>query len=118
MLCLTAPSRKRISESARGNLPGVSPAVFAPTALAFLAAIAHDRVPIAIRLLLIVRGDLEGKSLAVLELRAAVDTETGNAQNGELHRQHITLLAARVVTRRLVDSRHCTVRKGGGVEAR
>src|SRR4029077_10302052 len=61
---------------------------------------------------------LEGKGLAVLEPRAAVETETGNAQNSELHRQHIVLLAARVVTGRLVNSGHFTIRKGGGVEAR
>src|SRR5688572_9866837 len=117
-LCLTAASRKRVGQRARGDLPGEAPAVLAPTALTFLAAIADDRVPVAVRLFLIVRRDLKGKGLAVLELRAAVETETGNAQNGELHRQHIALLAARVVTGRLVNSGHCTIRKGGSVEAR
>jgi hypothetical protein len=53
----------------------------------------------------------------VLELRAAVETETGNAQNLELHRQHIALLAARVVTGRFVNSGHFTIRKGRRVEA-
>src|SRR5438034_2086938 len=77
-----------------------------------------DRIPVAVGLLLIVRRDLEGKGLAVLELRAAVETETGNTQNGELHRQHIAFLAARVITGRLVNSGHFTIRKGGGVEAR
>src|SRR4030095_12869685 len=85
---------------------------------AFLTAIADDRVPVAVRLFLIVRRDLEGKGLAVPELRAAVETETGNTQNGELYRQYIALLAARVVTGRLVNSGHFTIRKGGGVEAR
>src|SRR6195256_2292709 len=117
-LCLTATSRKRLGEHARGNLPGEAPAVLAPPALAFLAAIANDRVPVAVRLFLIVRRDLEGKGLAVLEVRAAVETETGNTKNGELHRQFVTLLAARVVTGRLVNSGHFTIRKGGGVEAR
>ena len=117
-LCLIAASRHRLGQHARGDLPGEAPAVLAPAALAFLAAIADDRVPVAVRLFLIVRRDLEGKGLAVLERRAAVETEAGNAQNGELHRQHIALLAARVVTRRLVNSGHLTVREGGGVEAR
>src|SRR5207248_6203554 len=67
---------------------------------------------------LIVRGDLEGKGLAVLERRTAVETEAGNAEDGELHRQHIAGLAARVVARRLVDRGHFTIRKGGGVEPR
>src|SRR5207237_6865805 len=116
-LCFPPTRRKRVGQRARGDLPGEAPAVLAPTALALLAAIADDRVPVAVRLFLIVRRDLEGKGLTVPELRAAVETETGNAQNGELHRQHIAFLAARVVARRLVNSGHCTIRKGGGVEA-
>src|ERR1700704_6406872 len=117
-LCLTPPSRKRLGQHARGDLPREAPAVLAPPALAFLAAIANDRVPVAVRLFLIVCRDLEGKGLTVLEVRAAVETETGNTQNGELHRQLVTLLAARVVTGRLVNSGDFTIRKGGGVEAR
>jgi hypothetical protein len=86
--------------------------------LYFRAAIADDRVPVTVRLFLSVRRDLEGKGLAVLERRAAVEAETGNAQNGELHRQFIARLAAGVVTGRLVNSRYFTIRKDGGVEAR
>src|ERR1700686_665608 len=117
-LCLSATSRKRIGQRARGDLPGKSPAVLAPTALAFHAAIADDRVPVTVRLFLILRSDLEGKGLAVPEHRAAVETETRNAQDGELHRQHIALLAARIVTGGLVNSGYFTVRKGDGVKAR
>src|SRR5881296_3362986 len=117
-LGLGATGRKRLGQRARGDLPGEAPAVLAPTARAFLAAIADNRIPVAVRLRLIVRGDLEGKGLAVLERRAAVATEAGNAEDGELHRHHIAHLAARVVARRLVDSGHFTIRKGGGVEPR
>jgi hypothetical protein len=106
------------SVSARGNLPGEAPAVLAPTALAFRAALADDRVPVSVRLFLILRRELEGKGLAVPERRAAVETETGDAQDGELHRQHIAFLAARIVSGGLVNSGDFTVRKGGGVEAR
>src|SRR6185295_16915961 len=77
-----------------------------------------NRVPVAVRLRLIVGGDLEGERLGVLERRAAVETEAGNAEDGELHRQNIAGLAARVVARCLVDSGHFTIRKGGGVEPR
>src|SRR5216110_2106366 len=66
-LCLTAASRERVGQRARRDLPGEAPAVLAPTALAFLAAIADDRVPVTVRLFLIVRRDLEGKGLAVPE---------------------------------------------------
>src|SRR4030095_7591557 len=65
-LCLTASSRKRISERARRDLPGQAPAILAPTALTFLAAVADDGVPVAVGLFLSVRRDLEGKGLAVL----------------------------------------------------
>src|SRR5437667_4376100 len=116
-LCLSATGRKRLGQRARGDLPGEAPAVLAPTARAFLAAVADNRIPVAVRLCLIVRGDLEGKGLAVLECRAAVETEAGNAEDGELHRQHIAGLAARVVARRLVDSSPFPLRKGGGREA-
>src|SRR6266581_8882105 len=98
-LCLSATGRKRLGQRARGDLPGEAPAVLAPTARAFLAAIADNRIPVAVSLCLLVRGDLEGKRLAVLERRAAVETEAGNAADGELHRQNIAGLAARVVAR-------------------
>jgi hypothetical protein len=62
-LCLAATSRKRLGEHARSDLPGEAPAVPAPPALTFLATIADDRVPVAVRLFLIVRCDLEGKGL-------------------------------------------------------
>src|SRR5947207_9961273 len=117
-LCLIATCRERVGQHARGDLPGEAPAILAPATLAFLAPIADDRVPVAVRLFLIVRCDLEREGLAVLEGRAAVETETGNAQNGELHGQHIALLAARIVRGRLVNGGHFTIRKGGGVKAR
>src|SRR5207302_10472278 len=81
-------------------------------------AVVADRIAVAVRLFLIVGRDLERKGLAVPERRTAVETETGNADNGELHGQRIALLTARIVTGRLMDSRHFTIRKGGGVEAR
>ena len=50
--------------------------------------------------------------------RAAIEAETGNAQDSELHRQRIALLAARIVSGGLVNSGYLAVRKGCGVEAR
>src|SRR5713101_1026392 len=80
--------------------------------------IADDRVPVTVRLFLILRRDLEGKGLGVPERRSTVETETGDAQDGELHRQHIALLAARIVTGSLVNGGNFTIRKGDGIEAR
>src|SRR5206468_6959101 len=117
-LGLSATGRHRVGQRARRDLPGEAPAVLAPTARTFLAAVANDRIPIAVRLRLIVRGDLEGERLAVPERRAPVETEAGNADDGELHRQNVAGLAARVVARRLVDRGYFAIRKGGGVEPR
>src|SRR3981081_576282 len=64
-LCLAATSRKRLGERARRDLPGEAPAILAPTALPFRAAIADDRVSVTVRLFLIGRRDLERKGLAV-----------------------------------------------------
>src|SRR6478736_4458243 len=58
-LCFVAAGRQRLGQQARRDLPGDSPLVFAPAALALLAAIADDGVPVAVGLLLIVSGDLE-----------------------------------------------------------
>src|SRR6185436_12184091 len=98
--------------------PGEAPTVLAPPALALRAAIADDRVPVAISFFLIVRGDLEGKGFALFELRPAVEAEAGNAENGKLDRQHVAHLTARVVRRGVVNCRHLSVRKGRGVETR
>src|SRR5258708_38436436 len=108
--CFIATSGQRVGQRAWGDLPGESPAVLAPTTSALRPAVCDDRIPVAVCLFLIVRRDLERKGLAVLEHRAAVDTETGNAQNGELHCQYIALLAARVVTGRLVNGGHFALR--------
>src|SRR4051794_37185853 len=87
--CLIAAGRERVGQNARGDLPGEAPAVLAPTALAFLSSIVDDRVPVTVRLFLIVRRDLKREGLAVPELRPAVETETGNAHDGELHCQYV-----------------------------
>src|SRR5205823_7495292 len=79
---------------------------------------ADDRVPVAVCLFLILRRYLKGKGLAVPERRAAVEPQTGNAHDGELHRQHIALLAARIVTRSHVNSGYFTIRKGDRIETR
>src|ERR1700704_6068412 len=80
---LSAAGRHRFGQHARGDLPGEAPAVLAPAARAFLAAIADNPVPVAVRLRLIVGGDLEGERLAVLERRAAVEPDARNAEDGE-----------------------------------
>src|SRR4051794_32248806 len=49
----------RLEQHARSDLPGKAPVVLAPAALAFLAAIADNRVPVAIGLFLIFGDDHE-----------------------------------------------------------
>src|SRR3954465_7773153 len=114
----SATNRKRLGQHPWGDLPGDTPAILAPTARAFLAAIADDRVPVAVGLVLRVRCHLEGKCLGRFERRSTVETETRNTQDAELHRQHVALLTARVVAGRLVNSTDVAVGKGSGIEAR
>src|SRR5207249_1125341 len=111
--CLSATGRKRIGQRTWGDLPREAPAVLAPTARTFLAAVANDCIPVAVRLCLIVRCDLEGERLGVPERRTAVEAEARNAEDGELHRYVIARLAARAVSRRLVDGGHSTTRTVG-----
>src|SRR5512132_2603452 len=117
-LRLVSTRGKRIGQRARGDLPGEAPAIPAPTALTLLTAVADDRVPVAVGLFLVFGRDLEGKGLTVLERRSPIEAQAGNAQNGELHRQLIALLAAGVVTGRPVNRFHFTIREGSGVKAR
>jgi hypothetical protein len=66
---------------------------------------------------LILRRDLEGKGLGVPERWAAVETETGNAQDSEppsAHRPSCRL----DVAGSLVNGGYFTIRKSNGVEAR
>src|SRR6478672_8988434 len=92
-LGFSAAGGKRLGQHARRDLPGDAPSVFAPAALALLAAIADDGVPVAVGLLLIVGGDLEREGLVMFEHGAAVEPDTGDAGDGELDRQHVALLA-------------------------
>src|SRR5262249_16191061 len=105
-------------QRARGDLPGNAPAVLAPAALAFRATIADDGVPVTVRLFLILCSDLEGKGLTLLEHRAAIETETGNTNDGELHSHHVPFLATRIAPGASRTSRYFPVRKSEGVEAR
>src|SRR5688500_5911162 len=74
-LCFSAAGCQRIGQHAGRDLPGDAPLVLAPTALALLAAIPDDGVPVAIGLFLIVGGDLKRKSLVMLEDGTAVQAD-------------------------------------------
>src|SRR5262245_16656345 len=115
-LCFIASGRQRFDQYTRRDLPRHTPLVFAPAARAFLAAIIDDGVPVAIRLSLIVSGDLERKGFIMFERRTAVKADTGDTSNFELDRQHISLLARRIVTGCTVDGTHCAVEKGFGIK--
>src|SRR5574337_309027 len=101
----------------RRDLPRQAPLVLAPSALALLAAVADDGVPVAVGFGLVGGGDLERERLAVLEGRPAVEPEAGDAEHRELDGQHVTLPARRIVAGRAVDRADGRVGKGRGVEA-
>src|SRR5262249_47635964 len=116
-LCFVAASRKRAGQHARRDLPGNSPLVFAPPALALLPAITDDCVPVAVRLLLIFGRDLEREGFVMLEHGTAVEAETGYAEDREFHRQHVARLSARIVAGRMVHGTDRAVGKGCSIEA-
>src|SRR5215813_7224441 len=116
-LCFIAASGERLGQDARRDLPGNAPLVFAPTALAFLPAIADDGFPVAVGLVLIFGGDLEREGFVMFECRTAVETDTRDAGNREFNDQHITGLAGWVVTECTVDCAHYAVGKRLCVEA-
>jgi len=112
-----AAGRHRVRQHARRDLPGDSPAVFAPAAVAFLAAVADDGFPVAIRFRLSVRRDLEGEGLGLFELRPAIDRHAGYVADGELHGENLALLATGKIARGFADRGDFTVWKGLRVKA-
>jgi len=76
-LCFIATSPKRVGQHARRDLPGNSPLIFAPSALALLSAITDDGVPVAVRLFLIFGRDLKREDFVMFEYGTAVEAETG-----------------------------------------
>lgn len=107
-----------VHQYARGDLPGDAPPVLAPAAVAWLAAVADDRIPVTIRFLLRVRRDLEGEGFGMFELRPAIESQAGDAANGEFHGEDLAFPAVRVVARGLVNPGDFTVRERGRVKAR
>src|SRR6516165_2691321 len=116
-LCFIAASRKRVGQHAWRNLPGNSPLIFAPPALALLSAITDDCVPVTVGLFLIFSRDLKREGFVMLENGTAVEAETGYAEDGEFNRQHVALLSARIVARCIVHGSDSAVGKGRSIEA-
>src|SRR6476620_3712678 len=73
-----------LEQDARGDLPREAPFVLAPAAVAFLAAVIDDRVPIAVGLLLAFGQDHEADCLIRLEQRSAVETDERLAEDSKL----------------------------------
>src|SRR5690606_6960830 len=107
----------RLDQHFRGDLPGHAPAVLAPAAVAFLAAVADDGVPVAVRFGLVGGGDLEREGLGLLEDRASVKADAGNAEDGELDGEDVAGLAGREVARGMEDPSNRAVGEDAGVEA-
>ena len=108
----------RLRQGDRRDLPGQSPFVLAPAARALLAAVADDRVPVAIRFGLVGGRDLKRERLVVLERGSAVEPEARNAHHGELDGQHVPFLPRRKVARCAVHRADGRIGKGLGVEPR
>src|SRR5438309_5798760 len=85
-LAAFARSAGQLQQSLRGDLPGITPLVLAPSAHALFAAIFGDGIPVAVGLFLIVGQDHEAHRLVWLEVRAAVQADKGLAKHSELDR--------------------------------
>src|SRR5262249_19838152 len=83
-----------------------------------LAAVADDRVPVAIRFRLVSGCNLKRERLVVVERGAAVESEAGNAHHGKLDGQHIPSLPGRKVSRGEVHRTNGRFGKGPGVKSR
>ena len=105
-----------LHQSPRSDLPADAPAILAPAAIALLAAVADNGVPIAVGLFLALGQHHEADGLVRRKGRATVETQEGSPEHGELHGQFIAFLAAGIVRRRRVHSVDMAVGKCGGVE--
>src|SRR5262245_9295956 len=92
--------------------------ILAPAALTLLAAVADDRVPVAIRFGLVGGGDLKRKCFTVFERRSTIEPEAGNAQHRKLDGQHVALLPIGKVSWREVHRADRRIGKGFRIKSR
>jgi hypothetical protein len=85
----------------RNDLPGVSPAVLTPAAIALDAAVVDDGVPIAIGFGLVVGEDLEADRFIGLDLWPPVQPDKRLTKHREFDRQLVSCYTAGVVGRGL-----------------
>src|SRR3546814_17348412 len=85
-----------------------------PAALAFLAAIADDSIPVAVGFLLIFGHDLERKVLALRKCRPDVEEQRRDAHDRHLDHQRFALLAVGIVTGGSRDAVATVVGEWGG----
>jgi hypothetical protein len=52
----------------------------------------------------------------MFEIRPAVEADTGETEDGKIHRQRVALLAVGIIPRRAVNLAYATVREGRSVE--
>ena len=83
-------SLRRGQQSARSDLPRKTPAILAPTAHAFPAAVADDGVPQAVGFGLVFGEDDEADRFVGDEIRAAIETQEITPADGELNGQLLT----------------------------
>src|SRR5690606_29401047 len=115
-LGLFAAGSHGLAQRPRSDLPGDPPFVLAPAAHALLSAIAHNGIPIAVGLVLILGHHLHGKGFAVLEGRAAIEPDTGYPHHGEFDREHLPFLSGRIVARRPAHHADLCVGEHFGIE--
>src|SRR5690606_24703322 len=111
-------ARRQLEQPPRRDLPRKPPAVFAPAAGTLHAAAPHDRVPIAVGLLLTFGDDHEADRLVRLEVGPAIEPDEAFPEYRKLDRQLDAYLTAGKITRGAVHPADMAIGKGLRVKLR
>jgi hypothetical protein len=108
--------RRRRDQRARGDLPGISPAVFAPTTHAFLATVANDGVPQTVRLRLVFGENHKADRFIGDKHRPAVESHEVAAADRELNDKFLSFGAGWRIGGRGADFPDAAVGESRGIE--
>src|SRR5215207_3133823 len=107
-----------LQQRAWRDLPREAPSIPAPAAGAFFSTPTDDRLPIAIRFRLVLGHHHEADRLVGAKVRAAIEANERPAQEGELDRQFLAFVTARIIGRGGMRRPDMAVGEGAGVELR
>src|SRR3569623_927205 len=93
----------QIDQAPRRDLPAEAELILAPAAVAFLASVPGDRIPIAVGFFLVVGHDRKADGFVELELWPPIQKHEGHSEDGHLDHERVAFLAGRIVAGRASD---------------